>query len=83
VDEDRFNEALDAINIPDLYEGDWEYRVPDGAVQINGRITYDLELYFTEGDVRALYDFYTPEYTAICELASGEYEPFTIDNYDT
>jgi len=78
-----YNDGLNAIDIEELYDdSEWLYVLDEEAIDIKGKITFDMELYFTVNQARGLYKFDTPEYQAVCEVSSGLYEPFTRENYE-
>ncbi len=74
---DKFQYTLIGLNIKKLYETGNEWKMDtekEGFVAIDGRLTVDLELTFTEEDVRELYNWNAgAQFLAICELASGSF----------
>ena len=59
----------------------WNYRKPNGTVTIEGRISKDLSLFFTEEDVRTLFNWKRPMYQNICKLMSQQYAGFSSIQY--
>lgn len=83
VSEELYNDAFETLDIVRLYDTEsWAYRIHEEAIEIKGKITFDMELYFTVNQARGLYKLDEPEYQAICELSAGLYEPFTRENYE-
>ena len=55
----------------------WVYKKPNDIVKINGRMSKDLSLFYTEDDVRKLFDWKRPMYHNICKLVSQQFVGFS------
>ena len=58
------------------YFNEWEFRLPDGVYNINGgHLTADIELFFSEDEMRQLFDCPRKVYHRICQFAAGTLTP--------
>ena len=60
---------------------DWHYRKPSEIVSIKGRLSKDLSLFYSEDDVRTLFNWEQPMYHNICKLVSQQYLGFSTLAY--
>ena len=51
--------------------------MPSGIVKINGRMSKDLSLFYTEDDVRKLFNWKQPMYHNICKMVSQQFVGFS------
>ena len=53
-----------------LDDPQWHYRKADDTVDIGGKLSEDLNLFYSVDDVRTLFNWRRPEYQNICKLMS-------------
>ena len=57
------------------------YRKPEDKVDIKGRLSEDLSLFYSVEDVRSLFNWRQPMYKNICKLVSQQYLGFSGKAY--
>ena len=66
-------DVIPPINVDELFADDWVLKLPQGVFCIGGRYTVDVELLFSEDDMRHLFDWEKKNFARICEFAAAIY----------
>ena len=56
---------------------EWRYKLPKGQYALGKKLSQDLSLFYTEQDVRNLFNWQRPMYNNICKLVSQQYLGFS------
>ena len=68
---------INELDLDDSSVMKWQYRKPTEIVNIKGRMSKDLELFYKVEDVRKLFNWKKPMYQNICKLVSQQYVGFS------
>lgn len=60
---------------------DLNTRLPKGTVDINGKLSEDLSLFYTEDDMKNLFNWQVPLYTNVCSFLSQDFPGYTINDF--
>ena len=71
-------ELLTELKLDDAAIKKWNYRKPTEMVNIKGRMSKDLSLFYSVDDVRKLFNWKRPMYHNICKLVSQQYIGFSF-----
>ena len=63
-------ELIAELKWDEISDKKWNYRKPQDMVNIHGRMSKDLSLFYTVDDVRKLFNWKRPMYHNICKLVS-------------
>ena len=87
-DQEKLVDKIMLINKldPDFFSDNsehWHYRKPKEMVEIKGRLSMDMSLFYSAQDVQNLFNWKRPEYQNICRLASQQYLGYSSLAYDS